>query len=62
VSRSDGNCWQETVYRASYEEAFIRELIGFWHSVTAGAPVRNTVAAALKDLRLVEQLAAAAIK
>lgn len=61
VSRSDGSCWQETEYRASYEEAFVRELIGFWKSVTEGAPVRNTVEAATKDLRLVAQLTAAAI-
>ena len=55
MSRSDGGTWQETVYRASYEEAFVRELIGFWKSVTEGAPVRNTVEAATKDLRLVAQ-------
>jgi predicted dehydrogenase len=61
LSRSDGGCWQGTEYRASYEEAFIRELIGFWRSVTEGAPIRNTVEAATKDLRLVEQLAGAAI-
>jgi predicted dehydrogenase len=62
VSRSDGICWQHTEYRASYEEAFVRELIGFWQSVTTGAPVRNSVEAATKDLRLVAQLTAAAIR
>lgn len=61
ASRSDGSGWQETVYRASYEEAFIRELVGFWKSVTEGAPVRNTVEAAIKDLRLVAQLMDVAI-
>jgi len=61
VSRSDGGTWKETVYRASYEEAFVRELIGFWKSVAEGAPVRNTVEAATKDLRLVAQLTGAAI-
>jgi predicted dehydrogenase len=61
LSRSDGTGWQQTEYRANYEEAFIRELIGFWRSITEGAPVRNTVEAAIKDLRLVTQLAAAAI-
>jgi predicted dehydrogenase len=61
VSRSDGNGWQQTEYRASYEEAFIRELIGFWKSVTEGAPVRNTVEAATKDLQFVAQLTAAAL-
>ena len=61
LSRSDAGCWQETVYRASYEEAFIWELIGFWKSITEGAPIRNTVEAATRDLRLVERLANAAI-
>ncbi|MGH6893096.1 MAG: Gfo/Idh/MocA family protein [Dongiaceae bacterium] len=61
VSRSDGGGWQKTSYRASYEEAFIRELIGFWKSVTEGTPVRNTVEAATKDLRLLAQLAGTAI-
>ena len=62
VSRSDGSVLQQTEYRASYEESFVRELIGFWHSVVEGAPVRNTVEAATKDLQLVERLAAAAIR
>jgi len=61
LSRSDSGTWQETAYRASYEEAFVRELIGFWKSVTEGAPVRNTVEAATKDLRLVAQLTDTAI-
>jgi len=61
VKRSDGTVLQQTEYCASYEEAFIRELIGFWHSVVEGAPVRNTVEAATKDLKLVERLTAAAI-
>jgi predicted dehydrogenase len=61
LSRSDGGGWQKTVYRTSYEEAFVRELVGFWKSVTEGAPVRNTVEAATKDLRLVARLTDAAI-
>jgi predicted dehydrogenase len=62
VSKSDGMCWQETAYRASYEEPFIRELIGFWKSVVEGAPVRNTVEAAIKDLGLVARLTESAIR
>ena len=62
VSRSDGAGWQETVYRASYEEAFIRELVGFWKSIREGTPVRNTIEAATRDLRLVAQLTEAAIR
>jgi predicted dehydrogenase len=61
LSRSDGGCWQKTEHRASYEEAFVRELIGFWKGIAEGAPIRNTIEAATKDLRLVERLAAAAI-
>ena len=56
VSASDATCFHETVYRASYEEPFIRELIGFWKSVVEDAPVRNTVEAAIKDLDLVARL------
>jgi predicted dehydrogenase len=62
VTRSDGSVLQRTEYRASYEEAFVRELVGFWQSVVEGAPVRNTIEAATKDLQLVERLAAAAIR
>ncbi|HVO04207.1 MAG TPA: Gfo/Idh/MocA family oxidoreductase [Candidatus Cybelea sp.] len=62
VTKSDGQVMQRTEYRGSYEEAFQRELVGFWQSVTEGAPVRNTVEAAMKDLQLVERLAATAIR
>lgn len=62
VSRSDGMCWQETAYRASYEEPFVRELMGFWDSVVNGAPVRNTVEGATKDLHLVARLTDHAIR
>lgn len=56
VSRSQAMCWEETADRASYEEPFIRELVGFWRSVVEDAPVRNTVEAAIKDLSLVSRL------
>ena len=62
VARSEGNVWQKTEYRASYEEAFIRELQGFWASVVEGKPVRNTVEAASRDLRLAADLAAVALE
>jgi hypothetical protein len=54
VSRSDGGGWQETVYRASYE-AFVRELIGFWKSVTRRARSQYG-RSGNQDLRLVAQL------
>jgi predicted dehydrogenase len=62
VSRSEGNVWQRTEYRAGYEEAFIRELIGFWSSVVEGAPIRNTVEAAERDLELAARLAEYALR
>ena len=62
AARSEGNVWQKTEYRASYEEPFIRELIGFWHSIVEGKAVRNTVEAAARDLRLAAQLANVAIR
>jgi len=62
VKRSDGNVLEQSEYRASYEESFVRELVGFWRSVVEGAPVRNTIEAATKDLALVERLTAAAIR
>jgi hypothetical protein len=62
VARSEGSVWRKTEIRASYEEAFVRELIGFWGSVVEGKAVRNTVEAASRDLRLVAQLAATALE
>jgi hypothetical protein len=62
MARSEGNLWQKTEYRASYEEPFVRELIGFWSSVVEGTPVRNTVEAASRDLRLIAQLTTAALQ
>jgi predicted dehydrogenase len=61
TAKSNGNVWQKTEYRVSYEEAFVRELIGFWTSVVEGTAVRNTVEAASRDLRLIGQLTTAAL-
>jgi predicted dehydrogenase len=62
VARSEGAVWRRTEIRVSYEEAFVRELIGFWGSVVEGKAVRNTVEAASRDLRLVAQLTATALE
>lgn len=62
IARSDGTTWQKTEFRASFEEAFVRELVGFWKSVTKGEPVRNTVEAARRDLKLAAGLAEAALR
>ena len=42
-----------------FEEAYVRELEGFWASVVEGAPVRNTFEDARRDQRLLCALAAA---
>jgi predicted dehydrogenase len=62
VAQSEGNVWKRTEYRASYEEAFVRELIGFWSSIVEGKPVRNTVEASARDLKLAAELAAVALR
>jgi predicted dehydrogenase len=62
VAQSEGNVWHRTEYRASYKEAFVQELIGFWSSVVEGKPVRNTVEAAARDLKLAAELAAVALR
>lgn len=62
VARSEGIIWRKTEHRASFEEPFVRELVGFWKSVTNGEPVRNTIEAAERDLRLAAQLAEAALR
>jgi predicted dehydrogenase len=62
VASTEGNTWRHTEYRGSYEEAFIRELMGFWKSVTRSEPARNTVEDAERDLRLVAELADMALR
>ena len=62
VARSEGNVWQKTEYRAGYEEAFVRELQGFWGAVVEGKPVRNTIAAAERDLAFAARLAESALR
>jgi predicted dehydrogenase len=61
VARSEGNQWQKTEYRNGFDEAFVKELVGFWDSAVKGAPVRNTVEAAERDLDLAARLARSAI-
>ena len=55
-ARSDGHKWHETNHRNSFEEPFVRELVGFWQSVVNGEPVRNTVEMAERDLELAARL------
>jgi predicted dehydrogenase len=62
VARTEGNTWQNTEYRGSFEEPFVRELVGFWKSIVKGEPVRNTIEDAGRDLRLAVQLAEVALR
>jgi predicted dehydrogenase len=62
TAKSEKTVWHKTEYRVSYEEAFVQELIGFWNSAVHGAPVRNTVEAAIRDLRLIQQLTSVALE
>jgi hypothetical protein len=60
--RSSSALRLETVHvQASYEEAFVRELEGFWASVVHGEPVRNPVEDALRDARLLTAIARRAV-
>jgi predicted dehydrogenase len=57
IQRSVGHRFERTLVRSSYDEAYVRELVGFWSSVAGGAPVRNTAEEARRDLRLLADLA-----
>ena len=58
VRRSDAHVLNTQETRAGFEEAYIRELEGFWSSVIEGAPVRNGFEDARRDQRLLCALAA----
>jgi predicted dehydrogenase len=58
VSISNNETLQNTEYCSGYEEAFIRELQGFWASVTLGEPIRNTIEDAKLDMQLIANLTA----
>jgi hypothetical protein len=54
--RSDGQQAQMIHHRPSYAEGFVEELKGWWHAMTKGEPVRNTLEAARRDLALLAAL------
>ncbi len=62
VRRSDGLRLDTLHVQAGYEEAFVRELEGFWASAVHGEPVRNTVEDAMRDARLLTDVARHAIR
>ena len=59
MRRSSGQVLETQQIRSGFEEAYIRELEGFWSSVVEGAPVRNGFEDARRDQRL---LCAMAVK
>ena len=61
VRRSDGGRLETLHVEAGYEEAFVRELEGFWEAATGAGPARNTVEEAARDSRLLTAVAAKAI-
>jgi predicted dehydrogenase len=62
VRRSDGLRLDTLHVQAGYGEAFVRELEGFWAAAAQGAPVRNTVEDAMRDARLLTEIARHAIR
>jgi predicted dehydrogenase len=62
VRRSDGLRLDTLHVQAGYEEAFVRELEGFWASAVGREPVRNTVEDAIRDARLLTDVARHAIR
>ena len=57
MRRSDGLALTTTQTRPNFEEAYVREMQGFWSSIVKGAAVRNTVEHALRDQQLLCALA-----
>jgi predicted dehydrogenase len=59
--RSKGMHLSQTEHRNGFEEAFVRELIGFWEAIVEGAPVRNTAEHARADIALIQRIAKLAL-
>lgn len=57
---SSGHRAERSLVRVGYQEPFLRELGAFADACLAGAPVRNTVEHAVRDLRLLAAVAARA--
>jgi len=54
--RSEAMHLAKTEHRNGFEEAFQRELIGFWEAIVEGAPVRNAAEHARADIALVQRI------
>ncbi len=61
VRTSSGLRLETRHVQAGYEEAFVRELEGFWAAIVRGEPVRNTVEDARRDVRLLTEIARRAV-
>jgi predicted dehydrogenase len=61
VRRSDGLRLDTVHVQAGYEEAFVRELEWFWASIVRGEERRNTVEDAVRDGRLLTEIARRAV-
>ena len=59
--RSEGMHLSTTEHRNGFEEAFVRELIGFWDAIVNGAPVRSTAEHARADIGLIQRIAKLAL-
>ena len=55
--RSEGMHLSTTEHRNGFEEAFVRELIGFWDAIVNGTAVRNTAEHARADIDLIQRIA-----
>jgi predicted dehydrogenase len=60
IRRSDGHELRAEEIRVGFEEAYVRELEGFWAAIVEGSPVRNRFEDARRDQRLLCALAARA--
>jgi len=58
IKKSEGHVLHTTEVNAGYEEAYIRELEGFWNAIVSGAPARNPPEQARRDQALLCGLAA----
>ena len=55
--RSEGHQARTILHRASYQEAFVEELKGWWRAIVEGAPVVNPVEDARRDMALLAAFA-----
>jgi predicted dehydrogenase len=58
---SDGSHLEVTEHRNGFQEAFVRELVGFWGAIVNGEQVRNTAEKAREDMVLISKFMALAL-